>query len=201
MDLKSQKMYLTSSERRWLPWFGKTGKIMLGLSCFLNRDTYPVIEKTFEGISATRVKILTQWAEQKWMLLSQLAEQVESIFPEPTKSLLEGEISHAPDFSELFVVDREGYVLVSTVAARVGRRDLPLQALAEGMKAPFLHGPYEDTETERIGPSTSKFHDAVTLMFYHPLRRGSEVLGCLCARVPNDVLGDLIQREAGHIYP
>ncbi len=201
MDLKSQKMYLTSSERRWLPWFGKTGKIMLGLSCFLNRDTYPVIEKTFEGISATRVKILTQWAEQKWMLLSQLAEQVESVFPDPPKSLLEGEISHAPDFSELFVVDREGYVLVSTVAARVGRRDLPLQALAEGMKAPFLHGPYEDTETERIGPSTSKFHDAVTLMFYHPLRRGSEVLGCLCARVPNDVLGDLIQREAGHIYP
>lgn len=25
-------------------------------------------------------------------------------------------------------------------------------------------------------------------------------IGCLCGRVPNDVLGDLIQREAGHIY-
>jgi methyl-accepting chemotaxis protein len=24
--------------------------------------------------------------------------------------------------------------------------------------------------------------------------------GCLCARIPNDVLGDIIQREAGHVY-
>lgn len=38
-------------------------------------------------------------------------------------------------------------------------------------------------------------------MFYQPLRHAGKVLGCLCGRVPNDVLGDLIQREAGHIYP
>ena len=25
--------------------------------------------------------------------------------------------------------------------------------------------------------------------------------GAICGRVPNDVLGDLIQRESGHVYP
>ena len=38
-------------------------------------------------------------------------------------------------------------------------------------------------------------------MFYFPIKHQDQVLGCLCGRVPNDVLGDLIQREAGHIYP
>ncbi len=37
-------------------------------------------------------------------------------------------------------------------------------------------------------------------MFYLPLFNGDELQGYLCGRVPNDVLGDLIQREAGHIY-
>ncbi len=37
-------------------------------------------------------------------------------------------------------------------------------------------------------------------MFYQPLCYDNEVVGCLCGRVPNDVMGDLIQREAGHIY-
>lgn len=201
MSLKSHHMHLTSSEKNWLPWFGKNGKIALGISCFLNRGAYPVIEKTFEGISATRVKILTQWAEQKWMFLSQVAGQAEGSFPEIPQTFLAREQGNAPDFSELFVVDREGRVLSSSFSGRVGNRDLPEKALVEGLKTPFLHGPYVDSQTVRIGPSTSKFHDGVTLMFYHPLRRGSIVLGALCARVPNDVLGDLIQREAGHVYP
>jgi methyl-accepting chemotaxis protein len=37
-------------------------------------------------------------------------------------------------------------------------------------------------------------------MFYYPLRKDGELLGAVCGRVPNDVLGDLIQREAGHIF-
>jgi methyl-accepting chemotaxis protein len=37
-------------------------------------------------------------------------------------------------------------------------------------------------------------------MFYLPLVRDGVTLGCLCGRVPNDVLGDLIQREAGHVF-
>ncbi|HDY85297.1 MAG TPA: methyl-accepting chemotaxis protein, partial [Methylophaga sp.] len=55
--------------------------------------------------------------------------------------------------------------------------------------------------TLKIGRSSSKFHDEVTLMFYQPIERNGIFYGAICGRVPNDVLGDLIQREAGHIYP
>ena len=54
--------------------------------------------------------------------------------------------------------------------------------------------------TVTIGPSTSKFHDEVTLMFYQPILQQGCVVGAVCGRVPNDVIGDLIQREAGHVY-
>jgi methyl-accepting chemotaxis protein len=37
-------------------------------------------------------------------------------------------------------------------------------------------------------------------VFYWPLICNGKTLGCLCARVPNDVLGDIIQREAGHVF-
>lgn len=33
-----------------------------------------------------------------------------------------------------------------------------------------------------------------------PIRRNNRLLGILCMRVPNDVIGDLIQREGGHVF-
>lgn len=68
-------------------------------------------------------------------------------------------------------------------------------------KKPCLFGPYSDKLTSMIGPSTSKFHDAMTLMYLLPILKDGVVIGTLCGRVPNDVLGDLIQRESGHVYP
>jgi methyl-accepting chemotaxis protein len=107
----------------------------------------------------------------------------------------------APDFSELYVVDRTGRILASTHTSRIGRSDASPKALERGLGAPFLLGPYVDPETEAIGASTSKFHDEVTLMFYQPIIQDGKAVGCLCGRVPNDVMSDLIQREAGHVYP
>ncbi|MEW5790682.1 MAG: methyl-accepting chemotaxis protein [Pseudomonadota bacterium] len=201
MHLKSRSMRLTGRERRWLPWLGKTGKLALGWSCFLNRRFYASVENIFEGIASTRMKLLIQWAETHWEHLGNLAEILASEFPEVSQARLATKLRQAPDFSELFVIDAEGSVLASTHAARLGARDLLPQAVMAGLQAPFLHGPYVDRATGPIGPSTSKFHDDVTLMFYQPIRREGRVLGCLCGRVPNDVLGDLIQREAGHVYP
>lgn len=201
MHLQSRSMRLTGSERRWLPWFGKTGKLAMGWSCFLNRKVYASVESIFEGIAGTRKKILMQWAESQWGHLGSLAEVLASDFPEVPQARLVAKRRQAPDFSELFVIDAQGTVLASTHAARLGARDLLPQAVMAGQQAPFLHGPYVDRATGSIGPSTSKFHDDVTLMFYQPIRREGRVLGCLCGRVPNDVLGDLIQREAGHVYP
>ena len=192
--MKSQLMNLSAAERRWLPWLGGTGKLAMGWSCGLNRGHYPVVEQTFEGIAATRVKLLQQWARQQWRILEALASQLQGDDAELRQALTQG-----ADFSELFLVDASGSVLNSSAPGRSGQRLIETRALQQGLKASFLHGPYVDPVTLQLGPSSSRFHDAVTLMFYLPIQLESGD-GCLCGRVPNDVLGDLIQREAGHIY-
>ena len=200
MSLSSQAMQLSSSEKHWLPWFGKTGKIALGWSCRLNRSAYPVIEQTFEAIAHTRVQLLHNWTREQWEHLAELAEHLAGDFAHIDSASLLDKLAQAEDFSELFVVAADGAVIASTWGGRVNHPLGKTRTLAEGLKAPFLHGPYSDPLTLQIGPSTSRFHDEVTLMFYQPLKVDGKVLGCLCGRVPNDVLGDLIQREAGHIY-
>ncbi|WP_407276745.1 methyl-accepting chemotaxis protein [Halothiobacillus sp. DCM-1] len=199
--LKSAEMTLSRSERHWLPWFGGNGSLRLGWSCYVNRAFYPVVEQTFEGIAATRVHLLQQWAKSHWAHFSNMADECAALWGAIDTPYLRERAATVPDVSELFVVDALGTVLQSTSALRIGKSDLSSRALANGLKMPFLHGPYLDEATVAIGPSTSRFHDAVTLMFYQPIRVGGVSVGCVCARVPNDVLGDLIQREAGHIYP
>jgi methyl-accepting chemotaxis protein len=170
-------------------------------ACFLNRKNYSAVEKTFEGIAATRVKLLQQWTNNQWDQMELLANQLSDNYPPINGQALNDRLNAAPDFSELFVIDTNGVVTHSTHAASIGNTLADARAVKEGLRAPFLHGPYVDEMTNRIGPSSSKFHDAVTLMFYQPLTINNEVIGAICGRVPNDVLGDLIQREAGHIYP
>ncbi len=199
--LHSHTMNLSARERAWLPWFGRTGKFAMGWSCRLNRHLYPRIEQTFEGIAQTRVRLLQSWAAAHWAHLDELAQSLGAGFAQVDGQLLQSKRAQAPDFSELFVIDPQGRVLASTHAPHVGQQDLNPQALLRGLQQPFLHGPYRDPLSLRIGPSSSRFHDAVTLMFYQPIRVAGRTLGCVCGRVPNDVLGDLIQREAGHIYP
>lgn len=198
--LKSHSMNLSQAEKRWLPWFGASGKLAMTRSCFLNRHNYSAVEKTFEGIAATRVKILQQWATSQWDQMELLAEQLVEAYPEIQISSLQDRLLAAPDFSELFVIDMQGNVTHSTHAPHISMKDLSKKAVEKGLSEAFLHGPYVDEMTLKVGPSSSKFHDEVTLMFYQPLIRDGETLGAVCGRVPNDVLGDLIQREAGHIY-
>ncbi|MBK5002088.1 methyl-accepting chemotaxis protein [Pseudomonas sp. S31] len=200
MTLASHTMQLSPSEKHWLPWFGKTGKLSMGWSCHLNQAAYPVIEQTFEAIAQTRVRLLQNWAREQWEHLNELAEHCSDDLSQLDRTLLADKLAQADDFSELFVVDATGAVVTSTWERRDNQPLTHAKALAQGLKAPFLHGPYSDPLTLQIGPSSSRFHDAVTLMFYQPLKVAGKTLGCLCARVPNDVLGDLIQREAGHIF-
>lgn len=198
--LKSGKMQLTDQERGWLPWFGKTGKLAMGWACRINRRRYPILEQTFEGIAATRVKILKGWAKHQWAFLESLANEVVRSLASGASVQWQDKLRKSPDFSELFVVDLTGRVVASSYSKRIGAIDLPQNALSMGLKEVFLHGPYVDKSTVAIGSSSSRFNDAVTLMFYFPLREHGKVIGCLCGRIPNDVIGDLIQREAGHIF-
>ncbi len=198
--LKSEQMSLSEVERRWLPWFGKTGKMAMRWATLLNRSRYQSVEQTFESIAQTRVRILQSWTDQQWSHLASLAGELAAGSPTIDGDVLMGAIALADDFSELFLVSTTGRLLASTARPAGGDAGLPPQALASGIAARFLHGPYCDPVTARLPASTSRFHDEVTLMFYQPLTRDEKLLGALCGRVPNDVLGDLIQREAGHVF-
>ena len=196
----SSQMRLSPAERGWLPWTGTTGKLAMGWACWLNRSAQPHLEQTFEGIAQARVKRLQQWAQGYWEHLAELAENLAEGFPALFRDALSAKLKQLPDCAQLFVLDSEGRLLGSTWEHPGGQSAPNAAALAEGLRQPFLHGPYRDPLTEQIGPTTSGFHDAVTLMFYQPIRVAGQARGCLCARVPNDVLGDLIQREAGHVF-
>ncbi|HEX8964579.1 MAG TPA: methyl-accepting chemotaxis protein [Rhodocyclaceae bacterium] len=196
--LKSDSMALTAAERDWLPTWGKTGRLAMRWACHLNRDRYATLEQAFEGFAATRTRILQSWTEQCWHHLDALAQERQNA--PLSRRALEEKKAFARDFSEIFVIDGKGEVVESTAAARIGARDLQPRAVAAGLQAPFLHGPYVDPATAALPASTSRFHDAVTLMFYQPLLVDGAVVGAVCGRVPNDVMSDLIQREAGHIF-
>ncbi|MBX9847663.1 MAG: methyl-accepting chemotaxis protein, partial [Rhodocyclaceae bacterium] len=134
------------------------------------------------------------------MTLGAFSIEVAQTFPDVRASRLEEIKSLAEDVSEIGIVDLTGKVIASSSGARVGKSDLPSKALAAGFKERLLHGPYRDPVTLALGKTTSRFHDEVTLMFYEPIKVQGKVVGAIYARVPNDVIGDLIQREAGHIF-
>lgn len=46
MKLESDTMYLSRKEHRWLPLFGKTGKIRMGWSYLTNQKIYTTVDKT-----------------------------------------------------------------------------------------------------------------------------------------------------------
>lgn len=194
-------MQLTPQERSWLPWFGQNGKLALGKSCFLNKDIYPVIEQTFESIAATRVQLLKVWALNHWDYLGATCSSLMHEDEANWQSSLQKKCAAIADFSEIFIMDQQGVVVSSSYQGRIGTKNYRDQVLRQAkQREQFLHGPYVDNETIKIGPSSSNFHDEVTLMFYQQFKSVNRGTLFLCGRVPNDVIGDIIQREAGHIY-
>ncbi|MEA1081700.1 methyl-accepting chemotaxis protein [Marinobacter qingdaonensis] len=200
MTLKSDAMKLTSAERSWLPVWGATGKLAMGWSCFLNRGMYQTNEQIFESIARTRRDALIAWAEHKWSFLESLAGRLDGQDEDAVRELVQSAAGRLREISELFVIGDDGSVLESSASGRRGQRDLPAKAVETGLQSRLLHGPYRDPVTQGLGATTSRFHDAVTLMFYQPLRLADDRPAALCARIPNDVMSDLIQREAGHVF-
>nr|WP_306173959.1 methyl-accepting chemotaxis protein [Pseudoalteromonas shioyasakiensis] len=193
-------MYLSKKELSWLPYFGSNGKFALGSAYFFNRHRVSFIKKTFEGISNTRLTILQDWTNSQWQFLQSIANELKQTDFQDYNKVLQDKLKHSNDISELFTIANNGEVLASSYVAHIRHAELATSAVNEGFKQPFLHGPYIDQQTKQLGATSSKFHDAVTLMFYLPIETQANMRTCLCARVSNDVIGDLIQREAGHIY-
>ncbi|WP_028868339.1 methyl-accepting chemotaxis protein [Psychromonas arctica] len=192
-------MDLTAKEKHWLPWLGATGKLALGKACWLNKNRKKILAQTFTSTAETRVHILTSWISTQWNFLNDGALYISSQPQTQWKTSLQSLLTRNNDISELFIMMADGQVVASTYHHPIQHK-VDQTILTKGLQAPFLHGPYLDPQTQLIGPSSSNFHDAVTLMFYQPILKNDQIIGCLCGRVPNDVMGDLIQREAGHIY-
>ncbi len=200
MALQSHQMNYASQEQHWLSWWGSNGKLALRWSCWLNRHQRAQVEKTFLGLAQTRRDLLINWTHHHWQQMALIGSRLAASWPELDEALLHQAHAHLPEVSELLVVDASGRILLSTATGRASQPHRQTEALQQGLKAPFLHGPYVDSLTGTLGPTSSQFHDDVTLMFYQPLALSGQAKACLCARIPNDVMSDLIQREAGHVY-
>ncbi|MEZ9980353.1 methyl-accepting chemotaxis protein [Vibrio cyclitrophicus] len=192
-------MNLTDKERSWLNWFGVTGKLAMRRACFLNRSRTRELEQAFESIAHTRVKLLHNWVKNQWDFLEDSAVYLASRNEEQAEDTLASLLKRSSDFSELAIIDGKGIAQASSFQEHVGIAIGDKKAISNA-KHRYLHGPYMDSRTLNVGASSSSFHDQVTLMFYVPFSRDDNTQQFLCGRVPNDVISDIIQREAGHIY-
>ncbi|NBD27551.1 methyl-accepting chemotaxis protein [Paenibacillus glycinis] len=198
-------------------WLGLRKGLPLWWSYKLNKEMEDDVADIFEGIADTRMNLLQAWTTEYWDHLDRLLAQLsagagagplgnaqaacERLFAETR--------TRAADFSELFLLDAEGRVACSTDSRHrgdtYGSGSLIAPGIAYARSVPggrkCLFGPYADPLTLKLGPSTSSFHDKMTLLFITPVMVNGEWQGALCGRVPNDVIGDLIQRESGHVYP
>ncbi|MZQ84843.1 methyl-accepting chemotaxis protein [Paenibacillus sp. 5J-6] len=200
-------------------WLGYRKGLPLWWSYRLNRHLKEDVEHIFEGIAQTRIEILRSWVETYWShldrlhaMLSESASISASVSSQISKDpaviqkMLAAALKSGADFSEVFILNERAAVIYSTYDAHIGKTYVAGSGLMKGLEetrrgGKCLFGPFTDPLTLQIGPSTSPFHDAMTMAFIFPLMKNGEWQGAICGRVPNDVLGDLIQRESGHVYP
>lgn len=202
-------------------WLGFKKGLPLWWSYRLNRGLKRDIADIFEGIAETRMQLLKDWTTDYWRHLDRLLEQLLSArggkplsdqgsSAETLDKLVGSTYTRATDFTEIFLLDEKGEVRYSTHSLHQGRTYGSDAGFAAGIAyargadegaRPCLYGPYPDPVTQEIGARSSAFHDKMTLLFILPIAANGPWQGALCGRVPNDVIGDLIQRESGHVYP
>jgi len=196
-------------------WLGFKIGFPLWWSYRLNHHLKDDVEDIFEGIAHTRMHILHNWVEEYWSYLDRLLFQMsangiqsENIVnsTDVLDRLFTASHKRGVAFSELFLLNQDRKVTFSTHPSHVGFSYMDEHTVTAGLQQSHLNqkclfGPYADSLTLDIGPSTSKFHDEMTLLYILPIVEEGIWKGALCGRVPNDVLGDLIQRESGHVYP
>ncbi|WP_445487630.1 methyl-accepting chemotaxis protein [Niallia sp. 03133] len=189
-------------------WLDFREGLPLWWSCKLNKDMTASVEEIFEGIAKTRLAVLTEWANEQWDYLAKTSVEMDRVSQENLSDYLNNKLKKSNDFTELFLLNTEKQVEATTYFQHKGisyqnhfnsyyRK--AIDAVID-TKEPFLFGPFTDALTLEIGPRSSKFHDEVTLLFLQPVFEEGVLKYILAGRIPNDVVGDLIQREAGHVY-
>lgn len=175
----------------------------LKLKYLLNKNLREHSEKVFEGISNGRKKALDNWFNDKWAQLENIKNSLMALEDDDDivySYLLENVKKHE-DFCEIFVLDENGIVSVSSCKEHLGldMSDLPnLKAGLEGK--PLMYGPYIDKRTLDTDISGKKFADDVTLMFSSRCKNHTDQIRILCCRTLNDDMSNVIQDEDTHIY-
>ncbi|MHC1682363.1 MAG: methyl-accepting chemotaxis protein [Clostridiaceae bacterium] len=173
-----------------------------------NRNLKAHSEKVFEGIAGGRKKALENWFNDIWVALELTRDSIVTYLDsaevdhDEIINMLKEKRNQFKDFSELFIINQEGIVNISTYEGHI-KKDLSfLPNYNAGLNNKHLmYGPYVDNATLQIGNFNSKFKDEVTLMFSLPLDyKAAGRKAILCGRVPNDVMSDIIQDEDTHIY-
>lgn len=190
-------------------WLDFKGGFPLWWSYQLNKASAKSVGNIFESIARTRVNLLMEWANEQWMFLEKSSKEIKRIPEHQLNHFLEVKKEKSTYFTELFLLNTQSEVIFSSYKKHIGQvyspTDTPIYKKAleqvQSTLKPLLYGPFTDSITIDIGKKTSNFHDEVTLLFFQPVLKDKECLFILAGRVPNDVLGDLIQREAGHVYP
>lgn len=180
----------------------------LNLSYMINRRLDKEARNIFEGIARGRKRALENWFNDKWTELELIRDNVnayldeEELDLEKIDQIIKGKKEQFKDFSEIFFINEDGYVSISTFKPHIGKclRDFP--SYTRGIEGkPLMYGPYIDEDTLKIGECNSKFFDEVTLMFSLPFyNRETGKKSVLCGRIPNDVMSDIIQEEDTHVY-
>ncbi|WP_026887919.1 methyl-accepting chemotaxis protein [Clostridium beijerinckii] len=175
----------------------------LRLKYLLNRNLKEHSEKVFEGISNGRKKALDNWFNDKWAQLENIKNSLVALQDNDkiVCNYLSETVKKHEDFCEIFVLNEDGLVSVSSCKEHIGldMSDLPnLKAGLEGRS--LMYGPYIDKRTLDIDTSNKKFADDVTLMFSSRCRNHSDQVRILCCRALNDDMSNVIQDEDTHIY-
>ncbi|MDP4145643.1 MAG: methyl-accepting chemotaxis protein [Bacillota bacterium] len=180
----------------------------LYLSYLINKRLKAHSEMVFEGISRGRKKALENWFMDIWVQLELTRDTILAYLDEKELNyeemieILREKLDQFEDICELFIINQEGKVNISTCDAHIGRDMSHLANYKRGLSGePLMYGPYIDKDTLDIDNSDKKFSDEITLMFslpYENKHNGRKPI--LCARVLNDVMSDVIQDEDTHIY-
>lgn len=145
-------------------------------SHFLNRKREEQYAKIFQGIANGRKRALENWFNDIWVSLEQTKDTILSYLHhndvdyDKMIEILEDKKRQFTDFSEIFIVNQEGVVNISTYKGHLGRirKDLPNYKYGMEMK-PYMYGPYIDKESLDVGRSSSKFLMKLHLCFQYLL--------------------------------
>ena len=169
-----------------------------------NKNMLSAVEVAFDGIAQTRKRIMIEWVNEVWreventtILLSKEESDTPLVIKEQEK------LSEA--ILEYYVLNSAKKILYSSSNRALKEYRYDENCFCEAVDYTFLtssqllFGPHLDDDTLHFKAKASSFHDRVTLSFMKHFTQNGESF-ILVARISNDTLSDLIQREAGHIF-